>query len=288
MPLSFTASNASPASVAVDLLVVPIARGEKGGRAVFGPTAEMVDAALGGGLATFLQETGFDGALGTTLAVPTAGKLKAKAAILVGIGEAADVTVDGLRRAAAAVAKRSTKAASVATTLAQAGDTAGLDAGDAAQAVTEGFALGGYQYLDYKGDAKPSKLRKVTLLGATSSGVKDGIARGSVVGEAAVWARDLVNTPAKEKSPAAMAAAAQRYLRGSGVRVQVLDLAQIRAQRLGGVLGVGQGSQQTPRFLKMTYTPSRARPALRSRWWARAWCSTPVACRSRRAAAWRR
>ena len=255
MPLSFTASSTSPASAAVDLLAVPVAKG-----GALGPGADAVDAALGGGLAAFLEETGFDGGLGTTLAVPTAGKLRAQAAILVGIGDPAELTVDGLRRAAAAVAKRSTKATSVATTLAQAGAFGGaaLDAADVAQAVTEGFALGGYQYLDYKGDAKPSKLRRVTLLGAANGAVKDAIARGSVVGEAAVWARDLVNTPAKEKSPAAMAAAAQRYLRGSGVRVQVLDLAQIRAQRLGGVLGVGQGSQQTPRFLKMTYTPSRA------------------------------
>jgi len=255
VPLSFTASSTSPAAAAVDLLVVPVAKG-----AAFGPGADAVDAALGGGLAKFLEETGFDGALGTTLAVPTAGKLRAQAAILVGIGDPAELTVDALRRAAAAVARRATKAASVATTLAQAAsfDGADLDPADAAQAVTEGLVLGGYQYLDYKGDAKPSKLRRVTLLGETNAAIRAGIARGSAVGDAVVWARDLVNRPAKEKSPAAMAAAAQRFLRGTGVRVQVLDLAQIRAQRLGGVLGVGQGSQQTPRFLKMTYTPRGA------------------------------
>jgi len=255
VPLSFTASSTSPAAAAVDLLVVPVAKG-----ATFGPGADAVDAALGGGLAKFLEETGFDGAVGTTLAVPTAGKLRAQAAILVGIGDPAELTVDSLRRAAAAVARRSTKAASVATTLAQAGSFggAGLDPADAAQAVTEGLVLGGYQYLDYKGDAKPSKLRRVALLGEANAAVRAGIARGSAVGDAVVWARDLVNRPAKEKSPAAMAAAAQRFLRGTGVRVQVLDLAQIRAQRLGGVLGVGQGSQQTPRFLKMTYAPRGA------------------------------
>ena len=63
MPLSFTASSTSPAAAAVDLLVVPVAKGAK-----FGPGADAVDAALGGGLAKFLEETGFDGALGTTLA----------------------------------------------------------------------------------------------------------------------------------------------------------------------------------------------------------------------------
>jgi leucyl aminopeptidase len=43
------------------------------------------------------------------------------------------------------------------------------------------------------------------------------------------------------------------------VTVQVLDVAQLRQQRLGGVLGVGQGSEQAPRFLKLTYAPSGAR-----------------------------
>ena len=37
-----------------------------------------------------------------------------------------------------------------------------LDSADAAQAVAEGFVLGAYQYLEYKGDAAPTKLKKVT------------------------------------------------------------------------------------------------------------------------------
>jgi leucyl aminopeptidase len=52
-----------------------------------------------------------------------------------------------------------------------------------------------------------------------------------------------------------MAAEARKLLRGRGVAVQVLDVAQLRQKKLGGVLGVGQGSQQTPRFLKLTYAP---------------------------------
>jgi leucyl aminopeptidase len=263
VPLSITASSTAPDRVAVELLAVPVAKSDDGTIGALGPGADVVDAALDGGLAAFLEETGFEGRLGDTLAVPTAGRLRAQAAIIVGIGDPSELTVDGLRRAAAAVAKKSRKAGSVATTLAQAGamDGTDIDAADAAQAVTEGLVLGGYQYLDYKGDAKPTKLRRVTLLGPTTAAVRGAIERGSVIGDAVVWARDLVNRPAKEKSPASMAAAAQRHLRGTGVRVQVLDVAAIRAKRLGGVLGVGQGSQQTPRFLTMTYTPAGARGA---------------------------
>ena len=71
-----------------------------------------------------------------------------------------------------------------------------------------------------------------------------------------------MNRPSKEKPPAEVAAEARRLLRGRGVSVQVLGVAQLREQRLGGLLGVGQGSEQTPRFLKLSYTPTGgARPA---------------------------
>jgi leucyl aminopeptidase len=250
--LSFTVSTTAADRVATDLLAVPIGKG-----AELGPGAGAVDAALDGGLTAFLAEAGFDGKLGETLAVPTGGRLKAKAALLVGVGDPAALTVDGVRRAAAAVARRAGTVASVATTLADAG--AELDAVDAAQAVAEGFVLGGYQYLQYKGDATPSKLKKVTVLGSGGAAVRAAVVRGGTIGDAVTWARDMVNTPSKEKSPADMVAAAKKLLRGTGVTVQVLDVRQLETQRMGGVLGVGQGSEQAPRFLKMTYAPSGAR-----------------------------
>ncbi len=251
MSLSFTVVTTPADRVAVELLAVPI--GKDGG---FGPGADAVDAALGGGLADFMREAGFEGKPGETLAVPTAGKLRAKAAILVGIGDPDELTLDGVRRAAAAVARRATKGASVATTLASAGSQ--LAPGDAAQALAEGFVLGAYQYLDYKREPAPTKLAKVSVISSGGAAVRDGLARGAAIADAVSWARDMVNTPSKEKSPAEMAAAARKLLRGRGVTLQVLDVAQIRAQKLGGVIGVGQGSEQTPRFLKITYAPAGA------------------------------
>ena len=175
-----------------------------------------------------------------------------------GIGDPGALTVDGIRRAAAAIARRATKAASVGTTLASVSKTE-LEVVDAAQAVAEGFVLGAYQYLDYKGDATPTKLKKVTVISDGGAAVRNAVARGAAIGDAVTWARDMVNTPSKEKSPAEMAAAARRLLRGSGVTVQVFEGARLEAERFGGVIGVGQGSEQAPRFLKMTYAPRGAR-----------------------------
>jgi leucyl aminopeptidase len=100
--LSFTVTTTAADRVAAELLAVPITKG-----AEFGPGADAVDAALGGGLAAFLAEAGFDGKLGETLAVPTAGRLRAKAALLVGVGDPAELTVDGARRPSRAERARS-------------------------------------------------------------------------------------------------------------------------------------------------------------------------------------
>ena len=251
MGLTFTVVTTPADRVAAELLAVPIAKSR-----VLGPGADVVDAALDGGLAAFLGETGFEGNLGETLAVPTSGKLRAKAAVLVGVGDIDTLTVDDLRRAAAAVARSATKAASVATTLASVGPD--LPRADAAQAVAEGMVLGAYQFLEYKHDGKPSKLAKVSVISDGGTEVRAALARGSVIADAVVWARDMINQPALAKPPAEMAAEARRLLRGRGVTVQVFDVAQLRQQKLGGVLGVGQGSHQTPRFLKLTYKPPGA------------------------------
>jgi leucyl aminopeptidase len=266
VPLSFTVSTSPVARVAADLLAVPVgaeksaARSTRRGAApttrVLGPGADALDDALGGGLLAFLDEVGFEGRLGDAIAVPTGGNLRAKAAIVVGVGDPAELTADGLRRAAAAVARRASKVASVATTLAAAAP--GVDAADAAQAVAEGMELGSYQFLEYKRDPTPSKLAKVTLVGG-GAGVRAAVERGVVIAAAVRWARDLVNTPSKEKPPAEIAAEARALMRGTGVRVEVMELPQLRQKKLGGVLGVGQGSAQAPRFVKLTYSPAGAR-----------------------------
>ncbi|MFN8035263.1 MAG: leucyl aminopeptidase [Acidimicrobiia bacterium] len=251
MSLTFSLSSAAPIAVRADLLAVPVFADR-----VLGPGADAVDRALGG-LHAFMEETGFEGKVGETLAVPTGGALGAKAVVLIGLGDPDAVTADGLRRAAAAVARRASKVASVATTLLDAAPKS-VDRAAAAQAIAEGASLGAYQFLKYKGDAPKSKLRRVLLAGRGGAAVRRALDRGAVVAGAVCWARDLVNEPAEAKSPALLAAAARRVLRDTGVRLSVLDDRQLAEQGLGGILGVGKGSQRPPRLLKMVYAPRGA------------------------------
>jgi len=256
--LSFRVVTTPAAEVEADLLAVPVGAGPE-----LGAGAEAVAAALDDGLVDFMKEVGFEGKAGQTLAVPARGRTSAAAILLVGVGPIAELTADGLRRAGAAVARQAKKASSVATTLLELAAPADIPPADAAQALAEGLALGSYQFLKYKDESAASRLRRVVVVAAGRGGkVEAALDRGATIAAAVSWARDIVNEPAGAKSPAAFADATRRLLRETGVTVKVLAGAQLKAEKLGGVLGVGQGSDNPPRFVKLTYRPAGARGTL--------------------------
>ena len=258
MTLSFTLASSAPERTRGDVLVVPVfADGE------FGPGADAVNAAAGGTLRDFMEGAGFEGKRGQTLRVPITAS--APTALLVGLGARKDLTVDDVRTAAASIAQQAKFTNRAVTTLAEV-EVADADRSVVVQAVVEGVRLGAYEYLTYKSKkaspAKPAKLAHVVLLGGGGAAVKRAITRGVEIADAVAWARDMVNTPARELPPADFAKAAQARLRGRKVTVEVLDVPAMRRERLGGVIGVGQGSKQPPRFVKMTYAPRGARGSI--------------------------
>jgi leucyl aminopeptidase len=252
--LSLTSTSAE--RVKADLLAVPVFEERE-----LGPGAPAVDDALGSGLVEFMEEADFSGKRGETLPVPTNGRLGAKAVVLVGMGARDDVTPDALRRAGAALARRAKTVRSVATTLL---DTApdDSDAEANAQALAEGVVLGSYQFLRYKGDTKPTRLQRVLVVGRGGTKVRSALERGALVAGAVAWARDLVNEPAGAKAPSDIADAAKKIARSAGLKAKVLAGEQLARERMGGVLGVGMGSQRPPRFLRLAYEPPGARATL--------------------------
>ena len=116
MSLSFTVVTTPADRVAVELLAVPIAKG-----AAFGPGADVVDTALGGGLGGFLAEAASRASWARRSRCRPREGSGPRPPSSWGSATPTELTVDGLRRAAAAVARRASKATSVATTLATAG-----------------------------------------------------------------------------------------------------------------------------------------------------------------------
>jgi leucyl aminopeptidase len=135
-----------------------------------------------------------------------------------------------------------------------------LDPALSAQALAEGLELGAYRYHRYRTGL--SAEQKFAVAAATVVGYGDsfpaGLAAGQAIARGVAFARDLVNTPGGALPPAALADEAVALGKRFGLNVTVLDKAQMTEQGFGGVLAVGQGSANEPRFIVMEYGQAAA------------------------------
>src|SRR5262249_1220517 len=152
----------------------------------------------------------FDAKRGATLLVPVAPRsgIAARNVLLVGLGDRNDIDLETFRRAGAAIARKARDRKSVAVALGTGAN--GRDPADVSAAIAEGVRLGGYQFQRYRSEPKRTALTDVTILGSNSRRTNGAIATALCVAEATMWARDMVNEPAAAKSPAHLAAAAQK------------------------------------------------------------------------------
>jgi leucyl aminopeptidase len=240
------------AAQGADLYVVPVFSGRK---------LPSGSPALGKAIDTFMREADFDGKRGDALLTPANDAFPTRAVLLVGVGDQESFDAPALRRAGGLVARRAAKSTTIATGLLDA-VAPDVDRGLAAQAFAEGIALGSYQFLRYKSDAKPSKLAQVQVVGRANAKVRAGLARGIRIAEAVAWARDLINEPAAAKSPADVAELARKIGRACGLKVKIMGNQELVRERMGGVLGVGEGSERPPRFLRLEHAPPNARGRL--------------------------
>lgn len=193
-----------------------------------------------------IASSGFEGKEGQVLSVPHPD---AETLVLVGLGEA-----PGFKelRAASGTAARKVKTGRAVSLLA----ASGIDG--ATRAVVEGSVLGAYQYRTYKTDGEPLDLAELELV----DGDAEALAEAEALATATNLARDWVNTPARDKSPSALAESITAAVSEAGVTTETWDRSRIEAEGLGGVLGVAAGSDRDPVLLKMTYEPANPKAHL--------------------------
>lgn len=253
--MEFDISTDAPETVACDALAVPVHEDRR-----LEGAASRVDQALGGLLSTVIAEERFEAKPGKTLVLHTHGKLPAKRIIAVGLGPAASVTPETLRRAAGAVVRRAAAMHAAHLAFPPAAIT-GTPAASVAQARIEGILLAGYRFARYKAD-EGGTVRRVTLLTENHEQqrhVEEGRRRAALFAEATIFARDLVNEPPNHLPPTRLAEIATETARRNGLRCSVLDEEAMRAQGMGAILAVGGGSDQSPRLIVLEYAPPQAR-----------------------------
>ncbi len=256
-------SEASPHLVEADAIVIGVTK-EAGG-ALPVPGTKDVDEALGGNLAQTLATLGATGEAGEVTRIPSGGRLAAPLIAAVGMGAAAggnDAAFDpeALRRAAGA-AVRALLAGRRARGTGDMRIALALPARDAAEigAVALGGLLGGYAFRRYRTEPAPSA--DLTVL-AHASDAAPAAQRAQVLADAVSLVRDLVNTGPSDLVPAMFAARAEQVAADGGLAITVLDEQALAEGGYGGILGVGQGSVNPPRLVRLEHAPEGAARSL--------------------------
>ncbi|WP_214326678.1 leucyl aminopeptidase [Nonomuraea sediminis] len=234
-------NSADPVSFDTDALIVGFRSGPDGPR----PAADGLEAAFDGKLAASLAAVAFSAKPGEIAKIPTFGAIAAPLLVAVGVGDG----VEDLRRAAGASVRSLTGTARAA--LALDGD---------AEAVALGALLGAYGFDRYRtGEAPKAPVEELTVLTDADQAVAE---RATVLADSVKLVRDLVNTPPSDLWPARFAEIAEQTAGEVGLDIEVLDEKQLKDGGYGGLIGVGQGSANPPRLVRLSYSHPEAAKTL--------------------------
>jgi leucyl aminopeptidase len=218
--------------------------------------AAAVDKALGGAITQLIKQGDIKGKLNTVTLIHSLGKLPAGRIAVVGLGKKKELDTNKVRGALAETCRylRGKGVANAASGVQGAGIN-GIKIDDAVQSMTEGVVLGLYTFRRHmtKKENDSGEIKQFTIVGKEKRLLEKAIEKGQILAEAANWTRDLVNEPSNFMTPADMASAARQIAKNYGLKAEVFEKEKIKEMRMGGLLGVSKGSQQTPRFIVLTY-----------------------------------
>ena len=218
-----------------------------------------------------LQLEQFEGKASQALSIHTHGKLPARRVLVLGAGARGDFSNSAIRDLAASAIQAGNRAGAASVGFVVPGLGANREAA-IVQGIAEGVHLGTYKfgrYLTGEDHKKPTSLASFGLVtdptGKKKPTAKQGrdfttaIERGITVANAINHARDLINEPAHAVTPSTLAADAQAIGKKhkATLSVTVLDAKKCAELGMGMFLAVGQGSDQEPRFIHMTYKPAK-------------------------------
>lgn len=221
-----------------------------------------LDEALSKKLLAHAARVKFTGGNGQILDVPTFGQLPSARVVLIGLGKARrGLDAAGLRSLAATAARQAISSASLGLFLPE--KTAGPEA---LRAIGEGVGLGAYRFTKYlTGKRRPDTdlgVVEVNRAGRATPAEIKALQLGLELAGAVGLARDAVNEPPNELTPEGLAEIARGIAKRGKLKLQVLDKKGIAAAGMKLHYAVGQGSTNEPRFIHLTYTPSKPKAKL--------------------------
>lgn len=124
--------------------------------------------------------------------------------------------------------------------------------------LAEGIMLSDYQFLKYFKDAKERTSSLMSLQVVSPNVTAEALKELQAVCEAVYTARDLVNEPASYLTAVKLGEVIKQLAKNTGFKAEVFDKEKIQSLKMGGVLGVNQGSTEPPTFSVLEWKPKNA------------------------------
>jgi leucyl aminopeptidase len=205
-----------------------------------------------------IRKKEFKGSLNEVLLVPAPEDIKAERILFLGLGKKNAVTAEKVRQAGgkalAYLREMEMKKTALST----------LVFGHLQQSpvlFVEGALLGLYTYKKYKNENHAKTIFSLILLAKPSKDLSLNIRKKEVIASAVAFAKDLVNAPANDMTPADLADAASS-LKRNNISVKVLEKKDIQKIGMGAFLAVSSGSEELPKFIVAEYRGSRKPPVV--------------------------
>jgi leucyl aminopeptidase len=237
----------APEQVEADVLAVPLATGGADG------ALARLDGPLDGLLARLVDQGELKDEIGRAAVVHVDDKLGATRVAAAGVGARERVDADSLRTAAAAVVHASGDFAKRIAWVID--ESLPLSPAEQARALVDGTVLGGYDPARWKREGERPQVETLVLCGQ-ADGLEEAAARAATIAEWTNRARDLVNSPPNEATPERLAERAQEIAASvEHLTAEALGPDEIRAQGMGALAAVAQGSDNPPRLVVLRYEP---------------------------------
>jgi leucyl aminopeptidase len=222
--------------------------------------AAELDGALGGALGRLLAEGDVTGRRGSVTVLHRNGDPGPRRVAVAGLGPVDRAGAEAVRLAAAATARRLGEAGgrTVAWLLDPGG--AGVAPGALAGALVDGLVLGPHSAARWRSSGPPpDPVERLVLVGPDAEAALDEARRAAAVARWTNRCRDLVNAPASDLTPTALAAAAEEIAASvSTLEAAVLGPGELADAGLGSFLSVARGSHEEPRLIVLRHEPTAA------------------------------
>jgi leucyl aminopeptidase len=197
---------------------------------------------------------------GETLLLHNPTGLKTKRLLLIGVGKAAKLTPNEVRKAAGTAVRfvkpRGLRALAIAVP-----EASQLDPKLTVRAIAEGSLLADFDPDTYRSDRKDRSVETVQVVASASldrAAAESGLREGIIFGESQNFARTLINEPGNRMTPTILGQQAAEMSRAFGLKCEVHSTDKMRELKMGAFLSVAQGSDEPPALIVMTYEPSGA------------------------------